>query len=119
MRFGRGIADCRAEIDEVLSPSILRPPRPECVAEKVELLVRVVTPSVVILAIDDLRLLRMQLQPAFSKPPLQHRLQPLRLRFAHAVAEDIISKALERDARMVFHHPPVERIVQEEIRQQG
>src|SRR5512132_4405980 len=41
-----------------------RQPRPECIAEEVELAVGIVTASILILAVDDLRLLRMKRQPA-------------------------------------------------------
>ena len=36
-----------------------------------------------------------------------------------AAANRIIGKALKRNLRMVFGHPPIERIVQKEGRQQG
>jgi hypothetical protein len=50
--FHRFVGHCRAEIDEELSPAILRSSRPKCIAKKIELLVRVRPSPVVILAID-------------------------------------------------------------------
>src|ERR1017187_8898691 len=64
-RFPRFVGNGRAEVDEVLAEPILRSPRLKTIAQKIELLVRVSPPPVVILAIDDLRLHRMKLQPAF------------------------------------------------------
>src|ERR1017187_719686 len=63
--FHRLVGYCRAEIDEVLASAILRSPRPKRVAQKIELLVWVRPSPIIILAIDDLRLLRMKLQPTF------------------------------------------------------
>jgi len=68
--------------------------------------------SIIILAVDDLRLGRMKLQPAFSKTSLKRALQSLRLALAATVAEDIIGKTLERDFWMVCDHPAIERIIQ-------
>jgi hypothetical protein len=52
---------CRgAERDAECTPPPSRQPRPECVAEKIELLVGVVSAPVIILAIDDFRLFRMK-----------------------------------------------------------
>src|SRR5208337_519408 len=64
------VAHCRAEVDEMLSPSVLRQPGSKRISQKVELLMGVAFPPVIILTVDYLRLLRMQLQPTFSKPPL-------------------------------------------------
>src|SRR6516164_8658744 len=61
--FRRGlIAHCRAEVDEALAPSILRPSWTKRISEKIKFLMRIRTAPVVILAIDDFRLVRMQLQ---------------------------------------------------------
>src|SRR5471032_1447862 len=62
-RFHRLVGNCRAEIDEVLPFAILRSPRPKRVAQKIELLVRVRPSPILILAIDNLRLFGMKLQP--------------------------------------------------------
>src|ERR1035438_3222645 len=74
--FHRFVGNSRAEVDEVLPKPILRSPRPKCVAQKMELLVRIRPPPVFILAIDNLRLLRMKFQPTllqtrgYSRPNL-------------------------------------------------
>src|SRR5579872_1640419 len=62
-RFRRLIRDRRAEVDEVLPLATLRSPRAKRIPQKIELLVRMCTPPVIILAVDDLRLLQMKLQP--------------------------------------------------------
>src|ERR1051326_4273845 len=64
-RFHRLVRNCRTEVDEVFPLAILRSPRPKGIAQKIELLVRIRPPPVIILAIDNLRLLRMKLQPTF------------------------------------------------------
>src|ERR1700678_1064609 len=64
-RFPRFVGNGRAEVDAVLAEPILRSPGLKTVAQKIELLVRVSPPPVIILAIDNLRLHRMKLQPAF------------------------------------------------------
>src|SRR5215469_2103303 len=61
----RLIRDCRAEVDEVFPLAILRPPRPKRIAKKIKLLVRVRPSPVIILAVDDFRLLWMKLQSTF------------------------------------------------------
>jgi hypothetical protein len=61
----------------------------------------------------------MQRESAFSKTPLEFRLQPSSLMLTAAVTNDIIGKAFKRYIRVVFGHPPIERIVQKEVRQQG
>jgi predicted Na+-dependent transporter len=75
----------------------------------------VLPPSQVILAIHDLRLVRMQPQSAFNKPPLKIRQQPLSLMLTAAVTNGIIGKAFKRSIGMVFGHPLIERIMQKEV----
>src|ERR1041385_5176696 len=48
-RFHRLVGYCRAEIDEELPLAILRSPRPKCIAQKIELLVRIRTSPILIL----------------------------------------------------------------------
>src|SRR5271157_1186962 len=88
------------------------------VAEKVELLVRVTPPPLVILTVHDLCLAWMQRQSAFSKPSLKFRLQLLSLTLTAAMTNSIIGVAFKRNLRMVFGHPPIEHMVQKEVCQQ-
>src|SRR6516164_9361470 len=120
-RYGlRGsIGHARTEVDEGLAPSVHRQSRPESVAEKVELLVRVTPPSQVVLAVHDLCLAWMQRQSTVSKPLRKFRLQLLSLTLAAVMTNSIIGKAFKRNLRMVFGHPPIEHIVQKEVCQQG
>ena len=82
-------------------------------------LVRVVSVPVIILAVDDFRLLGMTRQSAFDEPSLKRCAQHPRLRLTMAVADRVIIIALERDGRMVPAHPHVERVVEKEICQEG
>jgi hypothetical protein len=109
----------RAAVDEGLAPAILRPPGPKCLAQEVEPLVRGGPAPLRILAGDDLRLLRMQLPPTRGTPRLQLLPQARHLRLRPTMAHRIIGIAFERDVRMVPLHPHIERILHEEIRQQG
>jgi len=111
---------CRGTEDDAEgTPPASRQPRPERIAEKVELLIRVVSAPVIILAVDDFRLLRMKRQSAVREPPLKRCAQRPRLLLTAAVAYRIIRIALERDGRMIPTHPPVERVMEKEIRQEG
>src|SRR5215471_7472302 len=88
--LGRGpIAHRRAEVDEVLAPSILRPSRTKGVSKKVKFLIRIPTTPVIILAVDDFRLVRMQLQLATFQPCLNAALDGLRLLLAYAVRDEV------------------------------
>src|ERR1039457_830324 len=75
-RLGRHIADARTEVDEVLTPPILRPPGTKGVPEIVKLFVGIVPASIIILTVDDFRLRRMKLQSALGKASLERFLQP-------------------------------------------
>src|SRR5919109_2860457 len=90
-RLARFVGNSRAEVDEVLAEPILRSPRLKTVAQKVELLVRVSPPPVIILAIDDLGLLRMKLQPALLHSRSNRRSHLLRFRFGPAMHNGISS----------------------------
>ena len=80
---------------------------------------RLVGYSVRILAIDDLRLLRMQHQLAGRKAIRQRTPELPRLLGASAVTNRFIRITLEGDVREVPRHPHIERVVHEQIRQQG
>jgi hypothetical protein len=61
----------------------------------------------------------MQLKSAFCQPLFQLLPQPLRLQFRTAMADDIICVPLERNGGTRPFHPRIDRVMQEEIRQQG
>ena len=91
---------CRgAEQDAEGAPPASRQPRPEGIAEEIQLLVGVLSASVIILAVDDFRLLGMQPQPAFGEPVLKRCAQGLCLISTAAVSDCIIGITFERDAR--------------------
>src|ERR1700730_12810910 len=85
----RLVAHRWAEIDEVLAPSILRPSGAKRVSEEVELLIGIRTPPIVILAVNDFRLFRMQLQLATPQPRLNAALNGLRLLLTLAVRDEV------------------------------
>src|SRR5205807_9597351 len=79
--------------------------------------VLVVPPAHPVLAVDDPRLVRVAAETHLCHPRgdrLQHR---LRLPSAHTMHDVIIGIALEGTARVVPHHPSVERVVHEKVRQ--
>src|SRR6266511_6008275 len=61
--------------------------------------------AILILAVDDLRLLRMKRQPTVGEPPLQRCVQWLCLLLLATVADHIVGITLERNVRMVPSHP--------------
>ena len=108
-----------SKIDEALAPPILRPSRTKRIPQKIELLVGIVSSSVIILAVDDFRLLRMYFQAALleaARDALQDLLRPL---LRSAMCHNIICVSLERHIWMRLAHPDVERKVQENIGQKG
>src|ERR1019366_3059151 len=107
--------NCGAEVDEVLPESTLRPPRPKRVAEKIELLVRARPSPVVILAIDDLRLLRMKLQSAFPQTRGYGRPYLLGFHFRSAMHDGIIGETLKRYRWILLRHPSIQGIMQKQI----
>src|SRR6266700_477311 len=117
-RFHRLVGNCRTEIDEVLPLSILRSPRPKCIAQKIELLVRVPPPPILILAIDNLRLFRMKLQPTVLQASGYGRPNLLGFPFRPAMHDGIIGETLKRQLPIFRRHPPIKGIMQEQIGQQ-
>src|SRR5439155_9486187 len=81
----RSRAHRRREVDEELAPSILRPPRAKRVSKEIEPFLWIPTRPVVILAVDDARLPRMDLQPTLRKPTSDALQDLLRLRLRTAV----------------------------------
>src|SRR6516162_5375640 len=90
----------------------------ELEAEKVKVDVGEVAPPVRILTVDDLRFLRMQHQLAGRKAVRNRTPECPRLLGALAVTNGIVRVSLERDVRKRPHHPHVERVVQEQVRQE-
>src|ERR1051325_12161558 len=117
-RFHRLVRNCRTEVDEVLPLAILRSPRPKCIAQKIELLVRIRPPPVLILAIDNLRLLRMKLQPTFLQSCGYRCPNLLGFKIRPAMHDGIIGETFKRQLRIPFRHPSIEGIMQKQIGQQ-
>src|SRR3954447_6663655 len=109
----------RQERDPIEPAPPLRQPRPECVAEKVEADTVVLAGPVGVLAVDQLGLPRVEHQTARGEPLVDGAPQLPRLAFAPAVADDVVRVTLERDARHLPPDPEIERVVQEEVGQQG
>src|SRR5271157_608543 len=117
--LGTLVAHRRCEVHEIPPPTVLRPARAKRVPQEVELLVGVPSPAVVILAVDDLRLLRMKLQSTELKTASNAFQDLLRLFLRSAVRDNIVRIPLERHFRMRLAHPVVEREMQEDIGHQG
>src|ERR1019366_5619618 len=109
-RLPRFVGNGRAEVDEVLAKTILRSPRLKTIARKIELLARLSPPPVLILAIDNLRLLRMRLRPAFLHTRGYRCPHLPRLRFRPAMHDRIVGIPFERQLRILVRHPHVESI---------
>jgi len=75
-------------------------------------MVWVVSASIIVLAIDDFVLVRMQRQRALRELLLQRCPQRLGLFFTATTADRIIGVSLEGNVRVVPRHPYVERVVQ-------
>src|SRR4051794_16832136 len=118
-RFGGLVADRREEAHEELPPSIPGPPGPKGVAEEVELDVLMLAPPVIVLAVHDLGLLRVKLETALLQTSPDRLEHVLRLSPALGVNDHIVGIALEPDVRIGPAHPEVERVMHEEVRQQG
>jgi hypothetical protein len=68
------------EIDDVLSPPILRPSGSQRLTQKIEAFLWVAPAPVIIFTVDNLRLLRMKRQSTHGKPLFPLLPQALRLR---------------------------------------
>src|SRR5688500_13883885 len=91
--------------------------RPKRITEKIEGLDWKVATPVRILAVDKLCLLRMQDQPTSRKSGLQGTPQCSCFLFASAVTDDVVRVPFEWNVGIFPHHPHVEGIMQEQIRQ--
>ena len=116
--LGRSWTDRRKKAHEELPAPILRAPRSKLVPQKLKGLVLPRTLPIVVLAVDDSRLGRVQLQSTFCEAPPQSIKKPARLPLRPAVRDDIIGEAGKRNLRMVPLHPSIELVVQEQIGQQ-
>src|SRR6516165_683771 len=85
----------RTEVDEVLSLATLRASGTKRIAQKIKLLLSIPFPSIVILAIDSFRLLRMKLQPTFLHPPCNGHSHFLGLFLRSAVHDHIVGVSFE------------------------
>jgi hypothetical protein len=74
---------------------------------------------VAVLAVHDLGLVRVQLQPDLTQPLLQRSQHLACLRPGDAVDHRIVGVALERNRRELPSQPQVERVVHEQVRQNG
>src|SRR5712672_4018816 len=78
---------------------------------------RIISLTVSIPAVDELRLLRMQNQPAGTETALQGAPQCPSLLGTSTMADEVVRISFEWDAGKVPHHPHVEGVVQEQIRE--
>ena len=106
-------------MDDVFTPAVLRSPRAAGIPETIDFLPGRMTSAVVILAVDDGRLVRMQPPAAGRQTLLQYRPHLSGLGLAATVAEGLISVTLAREERIVRRPPPGKRLGQTEIGQHG
>src|SRR6266478_8095157 len=83
------LAHRRKKADEAFAIAVSSRSPPKRIVEKVEAALRVVPGAICIIAINDLGLLRVQLQSALRKPLLQRLTQLQRLSLAPTVADSI------------------------------
>jgi len=103
----RSVAHGRSKAHKELPPPILRPTRPERVPKEIELLIGMPPRPIVILAVDDPRLLGMHFQSPVLESTLDARQYLLRLLLRLAVRDDIVGVPLERNSRVRLAHPLV------------
>src|SRR6516225_8340013 len=103
------------EVDEELSPAILRSPRSKRKASEIKFLVGIRPSPVLILAIDNLRLLRMKLQPTFPQTRSYGCPNLLGFGLRSAMHDGVIGETLKRTLRIPLRHPPVKSIMQKQI----
>jgi hypothetical protein len=89
----------------------------ETYIKEIKFLMGIRTSSIIILTVDNLRLVRMQLQPAALQPRLNATFDCLRLLRALAVHNHIIGISLKRDSWIRLAHPIVECEMQEDVGQ--
>jgi hypothetical protein len=116
--LGGLVADCGQEAHEVFAPVVFGSPRPDFVAQEGKLLVLVISPSILILAINDFGLLEIQLQPTGCQPHEHGFAQLLRFFSCAAVQDGIVRIPFKRDRRVLPRHPLVQGVVQKQVRQQ-
>ena len=104
------------ERDAICSVRPSRKPRPECIAEEVELDHGIASLPVGIRAVDDFRFLRVQHQPTSCEPLRKSDAQGFGLGFTPAVADGVIRIPFKGNSRMGPCHPQVERVMQKQIR---
>src|SRR5947207_1164993 len=91
--------------------------RPKTVSEKVELDVRIRSFAIAVLAVDDLGFCWMQLQAALCQARLKFSLEGLGFLLVPAVNQSIIRIPTPRKVRVRPRHPEIERVMQEQVRQ--
>lgn len=117
-RFGGFVAHGGGETHKELTVAVLRRPRAKRIPQEAESALGITASPVSILAADDSRLLPVELKATLREAGVKRPVEQTRLGRTHAVADDIVGVALEGDVRVMFGHPAIERIVQEEICQE-
>ena len=108
--------DRRAKAHKQTVPfAILDQPRPESEPEKVERRVRILFFPSDVLAINNLRFVRMHFQAALCKPGLQRRHDGLRLGFGFAMDQPVICITAPWSVGKRPRHPGIERIMQKKV----
>src|SRR4051794_21412960 len=80
---------------------------------------RMLALTIGVFAVDYFRLLRIEHQSTFAKPPIQSLLQCQGFTLTAAVTDSIVGIPLKRHTGKLSPHPHVERVMQEQVGQQG
>jgi hypothetical protein len=87
----------------------------ELIPEKVEHDIRIIAPTPIVLAVDDLGLRRMHLKPAHVQPRLKLAPQGFSFLLGPTMHQAVVSIATPWKVGVCPRHPELKRIVQEEI----
>ncbi len=109
------VTHCRREVDEMLVVSILGPSRPKRVSQKIELRFRMFAPSVIILAVNDARLIRVEFETTLPHPSFQMVKNAFGLFFCSGLDYSIICVSGPWVPRKSPLHPLVERVMKKKI----
>jgi hypothetical protein len=111
----RGADRRRVATEELVLLCIRHPSRPVLIPEEVEHDIRVFPPASLILAVDDLGLCRMHLEPAYRQSRVKLRHEGFSLLFTPAMHKSIVSISTPWKVRMRPRHPEIESVMQEQV----
>src|ERR1700750_1149180 len=116
--FQRRGTDRRVEpTEQHVVPGTPDRPRSKAISEKIELDVRIRPFAISVLAVDDLGFGWMQFQAALYQARLKFGLEGVGFLLVAAVNQSVIRIPKPRKVRVRPRHPEIERVMQEQVRQ--